>query len=153
MLSALSKIWPMTGRQKWVKMGEIYSNAFFAISAMSAHASEEGPFCTPPARFIPVFDTPVGFDHSSSRIGVRKWLPIFDNVLAASPVTDRGWIYQKRLLAPATLHFGLGQMFWECKSRDLQTCAISCQAMESKCRSWSQHAALCNGERETLEEI
>lgn len=29
-----------------------------------------------------------------------------------SPLASRGWIVQKRALAPRTLHFGLSQIYW-----------------------------------------
>jgi hypothetical protein len=34
----------------------------------------------------------------------------------ASPLLDRAWVFQERLLAPRTLHFGSSEMTWECNS-------------------------------------
>ena len=35
--------------------------------------------------------------------------------LAAEPLSSRGWVLQERLLAPRTLHYSEGQMYWECQ--------------------------------------
>lgn len=33
-----------------------------------------------------------------------------------SPLADRAWVLQERLLAPRKLHFGVSQIFWECRT-------------------------------------
>lgn len=45
----------------------------------------------------------------------------YDNV-EARPLCGRGWVFQERILAPRTLHFGKHQIFWEC--RELHCCEL-----------------------------
>ncbi|KAK7975374.1 hypothetical protein PG989_013837 [Apiospora arundinis] len=35
--------------------------------------------------------------------------------LEFTPLSDRGWIYQERILSPRTLHFTPAQLVWECR--------------------------------------
>ena len=37
----------------------------------------------------------------------------------AEPLTTRAWTLQERLLTPRSLHFGKGQMYWECSQSSL----------------------------------
>jgi hypothetical protein len=41
-----------------------------------------------------------------------------------SPLLDRAWVFQERLLAPRTLHFGSSEMIWECNS------SLACECTE-----------------------
>jgi hypothetical protein len=43
------------------------------------------------------------------------------------PLFQRGWAYQERLLAPRILHFGLGELLWECS----QISECQCGALTS----------------------
>jgi Heterokaryon incompatibility protein (HET) len=45
------------------------------------------------------------------RIGL--WSP-WASMLAHSPLAQRGWAFQERILPPRTLHFADGQVYWEC---------------------------------------
>jgi hypothetical protein len=38
-----------------------------------------------------------------------------------SPLSTRGWVFQERILSPRTLHFGMAEVGWECRS------LISCE--------------------------
>ncbi|KAL3423937.1 hypothetical protein PVAG01_05684 [Phlyctema vagabunda] len=40
--------------------------------------------------------------------------------ISATPLLQRGWVFQERLLSPRTIHFGEGELVWEC--RDLILC-------------------------------
>lgn len=41
-----------------------------------------------------------------------------------SPLNDRGWTLQERLLAPRVLHFGTSEMAWECAEKIACECQI-----------------------------
>lgn len=41
---------------------------------------------------------------------------IYDTCLFRTPLAERAWVLQERLLAPRTLHFNSKQIFWECNS-------------------------------------
>ena len=38
-----------------------------------------------------------------------------------SPLSTRGWVFQERILSPRTIHFGMAEVGWECRSM------ISCE--------------------------
>ena len=42
--------------------------------------------------------------------------------ISDSPLGRRAWVVQERLLAPRVLHFGRGQLFWECNA--LKACEL-----------------------------
>lgn len=41
---------------------------------------------------------------------------MFQQDVASCPLDRRGWCMQERLLAPAILHYGAQQLFWECRA-------------------------------------
>ncbi|KAF8541977.1 heterokaryon incompatibility protein-domain-containing protein [Trichophaea hybrida] len=45
---------------------------------------------------------------------------IWENNITQSPLYDRGWVLQERILSPRVLHFTGQQVFWECL--ELQAC-------------------------------
>ena len=111
------------------KMCTVFENSSFTISALRAHDS-------------PVFEN-TAFQVSSVRVGngsdgllnkrdmnklitihlaaggviaIRPTPPDFIEATGNSPMNNRGWILQERLLSRALLHFGHRQMYWECCS-------------------------------------
>jgi hypothetical protein len=46
----------------------------------------------------------------------------WSNSLLDTPLHNRGWVLQERLLSPRTIHFGQEQIFWECR------CEMACEA-------------------------
>jgi len=42
---------------------------------------------------------------------------IFQSDVLDSPLSNRGWILQERVLSPRILHFGKTQLFWECRAK------------------------------------
>jgi hypothetical protein len=47
-------------------------------------------------------------------VGEDMW----ENSVARTPLTKRGWVLQERLLSPRSLHFSSRQLFWECRTLD-----------------------------------
>jgi hypothetical protein len=102
----------------WAKegdiMGAIYKNSFLTISATTARNSTEGFLHCRIPRFMPILA-----DHQSEspylnyRLVFRPWLLSWPQSVDSE---SRAWVLQERLLPPRTLHFGLEQMFWECRS-------------------------------------
>lgn len=101
-------------RRDWddeaVKMCDIYQNSLFCLSALDSQNSSTGILKkadTEHATFT--------VDHGDPpRLGVRIAPPTFAQAIALSPLTQRAWCLQERMLAPAILHFSQSQMFWEC---------------------------------------
>lgn len=99
-----------------VLMQRIYENAWCSIAATKAKNSSEGLFS---AR-EPVSVRPVVVHtswHSIQSEPYALWdLGILDSHIDETPLMRRGWVVQERILAPRILHFGQGQILWECCS-------------------------------------
>lgn len=100
--------------QDWYResatMCAVYENALFSISALSATGSQSGMLVdrSVDQRMISV----VGI----GTLGVRPKLDSLETALHKSKLESRAWCMQERILAPAILHVGPQQLFWECRS-------------------------------------
>jgi hypothetical protein len=121
------------------KMADIYSNSFLNIAATSSMTNAGSCFCHRKFHYEDPTDTvqlrtrlvgqsvDILDEHDSPSMGlcvrVAHWLG-HQHVAGskemlrceASPLLDRAWVFQERLLAPRTLHFGSSEMLWECNS-------------------------------------
>jgi len=114
------------------RMGDIYANAFFTISAMTGSNSRAGLFSKSSYGNAPVkafyFPTEgpeklqfriqetlphrgMYFDDSNS---YSSWSGDYDRDLF--PLLRRAWVYQERLLSRRIVHFTPHELVWECKS-------------------------------------
>ncbi|KAI0687806.1 heterokaryon incompatibility protein-domain-containing protein, partial [Cerioporus squamosus] len=93
-------------RAEAAKMAAIYSGAAIVVSAMDSASSTAG--ILRPGRV-----SSVRLDETHM---VQKNLPLFQQDVASCPLNRRGWCMQERLLAPAILHYGAQQLFWECRA-------------------------------------
>jgi hypothetical protein len=48
----------------------------------------------------------------------EEWLTCVGKGILQSPLNQRVWVIQERLLFPRILHFGENQLFWECSERE-----------------------------------
>lgn len=92
------------------RMSSVYSNAVVTISSLSSNGSTEG--------FLRWRDQPRVV--LSDRFAAHRTLPGFEEAMSQSILSSRGWCLQERLLAPALLHFGSDQMYWECRTATWQ---------------------------------
>ncbi|KAF6837106.1 heterokaryon incompatibility protein [Colletotrichum plurivorum] len=88
------------------QMASVFNNAAITISALNSDCSTKG-FLGP--RDQPRVVLGPGF-------AAHCRLPGIGVAVLDSPLNNRGWCLQERLLAPALLHFGGGQMYWECRT-------------------------------------
>jgi hypothetical protein len=103
-----------------VKMGSVYRNADLTIAALGAAESSEGCFmqrnplcfrdCKVPGTDFVISNTVDGYQREHHVVGP-----------AASPLQTRAWVIQEQLMAPRTLFFGSGGLYWQC---------IECEADE-----------------------
>lgn len=97
------------------QMSEIYANCILNLSADRASTVKEG-FLGPrtwPA-ILPVFDDGVSDLSTPQPKCVITFQNVTDMALATEPLGSRAWVFSERILSPRTLHFGSGEMFWEC---------------------------------------
>ncbi|KAK4503575.1 hypothetical protein PRZ48_004490 [Zasmidium cellare] len=96
-------------RRESANMCSIYENAAFSISALAATDSSTGFLHN---RDIDQCIVTVG----DVTFGVRPQLQSIDEALRESKLESRAWCLQERILAPAVLHVGAQQLFWECRA-------------------------------------
>ncbi|KAF4633390.1 hypothetical protein G7Y89_g4731 [Cudoniella acicularis] len=100
-------------KEDWEKqaaaMNEIYSNCTLNISADHAANADEGCFVN---RDVELLNS-VYFKKKN-----RDCVFVDGDVnaqLFRTPLGQRGWVVQERLLSPRVLHFGRDQIYWECQ--------------------------------------
>ena len=120
------------------KMGAIYSTSFLTVAADSSTDCHGGCFNTRSvSQDLASDNTPFELVTSASNgresrlslwtpiRGARKFaLPDLDE----SPLSERGWCCQERILSPRILHFTRSQLFWECRE---------CLLAEDNLRPWA----------------
>ncbi|KAI1125357.1 heterokaryon incompatibility protein-domain-containing protein [Nemania abortiva] len=112
-----------------VKMGSIYQNSVLTISANLKGDSSGGCFnrrSVPhdllpmkmrekiKVRSIEITTTQPGRQQSSLLFHYERQSSD-PAPLRASPLENRGWIFQERVLSPRTIHFTPSQAVWECR--------------------------------------
>jgi hypothetical protein len=104
-------------------MDKVYSNKFLNISATGAKDSSQGLF-THRNGELEVLPTIFSCPASSGWFPASKDVIVVDSNLFHREINDsvlnsRGWVFQERWLSPRLLHFGIGQIFWECRQKFL----------------------------------
>lgn len=88
------------------KMASIYAGCAVMISALEAKSSSAGILGNER-------DVCVSFGEDFI---IQNHLEGFESYVDKCPLSRRGWCLQERLLAPAILHFGKQQIYWECRT-------------------------------------
>ncbi|KFY40316.1 hypothetical protein V494_03573 [Pseudogymnoascus sp. VKM F-4513 (FW-928)] len=99
-------------RSESALMSSIYGGSTITIAATGATDGTKGCFLKPPGFISKVhvkLTTGDVWDIAPSK---------FYNSVVRSPLGDRAWAVQERLLSPRTLHFSKTDLFWECRHRD-----------------------------------
>ena len=98
------------------KMADVYGNAYCTIAATGSHGDQEGVF-------IPRAEQDVcnlKYGESNTKILVTS---IEDDISALkelhsdSPLSNRAWTLQEKLLSRRIIHFTRSRAIWECRTR------------------------------------
>lgn len=108
----------------WAKeaaqMSSIYGGSYLNIAATSAVDGSKG-FLSNEYSCNSGFRARISTSHGdTSCICVPSNL--YRDSISSSPLAQRGWVVQERLLAPRTVHFTSRQVFWECNG------CVACEA-------------------------
>jgi hypothetical protein len=120
------------------KMGYIYSNSYVTIAADSGKDSGSGCFNEQSTSQELAFDS-MPFELTTTTSGGEKssvflWDPSRGSrrptppEIDGSPLSERGWVCQERILSARILHYTKSQLFWECRQ---------CLLAEDGLRPWS----------------
>lgn len=97
-----------------VKMSQIYSRAYInlaAVASIDVHGGlfrERSPFSLNP--FDLKIKWPGYFEGSLCCVPEDPWVPAIQH----SPLCDRAWTFQEKLLSARTVYFAEDQLYWEC---------------------------------------
>ncbi|KAL9562332.1 hypothetical protein ACKAV7_013415 [Fusarium commune] len=96
-----------------LQMHQVYANSACTISATASEGPDEGLF-----RSRTVQETLIGHIKVQFADGKPRRFDVWDQHhmqrLTQGPLTDRGWVFQERILSPRVLHFTKTQAVWEC---------------------------------------
>lgn len=112
-------------------MATIYRNSYITIAASICWHSHESMF---PLSNEMSFLGPSG---DSFSLQIRRRV----DHCAKLPLMKRGWFFQERLLSPRVLHFGAGELIWECM--EITTC--ECKNINPEVIFWHGKARLHGG--------
>lgn len=102
-------------RQEAPTMNQVYRNAFLTIGAMASSDAHGGLFRDRDPDMMG--SCPITIRTETD--GVMECLlvksDIWESHVKQAPLSQRAWVVQERLLAPRSLYFGQGQLFWECR--------------------------------------
>jgi hypothetical protein len=105
-------------REDWIReaptMRHVYGFAIINIVAGHSNGPEDGLF--PPRDLSSVESVIIGSkwdDHPETNYLLWDESALQDDFESA-PLTQRGWVFQERLLAPRILQFGKRQVYWRC---------------------------------------
>lgn len=105
-------------RQETATMGKVYKNALCNIAATGASDSSIGcfwdrnPLLAQPCKIEFQWDLPL--KGSFYCVDASLW----PKNIGEAPLNRRAWVTQERMLSPRILHFGMQQMFWECRAME-----------------------------------
>lgn len=120
-------------REQSALMANIYENAYVTLCATTSSGDDSGCYSTTPLLWQPQKVRIRKRDGIEYNVYIRRgiydqhippWANARAEVFAGHfPLMTRGWCYQERLLSQCLVHFGLGELMWECA--ELSDCACS----------------------------
>ena len=107
----------------WLKealmMHKVYENAFCNLSATGAADSSQGLFFDRRPEQSQPAEVTLTLSHFDPSASAHGYLMVEEGAasrqLESTPLQERGWVFQERLLARRNLHFCCDQLIWECK--------------------------------------
>jgi hypothetical protein len=99
-------------------MGDVYGHSYLTIAARGAANAEIGCFI-PREEELPTCCLEYCNGSIKGQMYVRD--PAFQTErIDQSPLDERGWVFQERILSPRILYYGSQQLYWECTSTTIR---------------------------------
>jgi hypothetical protein len=126
MTNAFVHIFPcQDDEEEWkteaARMADVYGGCVFTISALCSANTTEGFLRNRAFGRFAVGDITISYGtwQDSLKLLVRKEPRSLRKEFEYSPLNERAWPLQERILAPAVLHWGRDQLLWECNTSHL----------------------------------
>lgn len=104
-------------RREAPTMNKVYRNAFLTLGAMASPDAYGGLFRNRDPDMVSTCPITI----STETEGVMNCLvvksDIWESNVKQAPLSQRAWVVQERILAPRSLYFCEGQLFWECREQ------------------------------------
>lgn len=94
-------------------MGAIYQGSVCTIAATAASNSQEGCFRERPPWLVQHCIVHIDLEGLFLGDYILEFPTYWDGILKGSPLFQRAWVLQERVLSPRFLHFGKTQLIWE----------------------------------------
>lgn len=126
--------------QEAAQMANIYKRSYVTIAAEGSPDSHQGILRDRHFDFGPIalpFQSKV--HNIRTTMFIRPALDDWETSMSdpKSKLCSRAWVLQESLLAPRTIHYGLQQMLWECRSRSLAEGDMTPIAPSTREKNWS----------------
>jgi hypothetical protein len=122
------------------QMADIYKNSYVTIAAESSPDSHQGILIERKFDFSPIEVPFISKRHNiQTTMFIRPALDDWETSMSEpkSKLCSRAWVLQESLLAPRTIHYGMQQMLWECRSHSLAEGDMTPIAPSTQEKSWS----------------
>jgi len=99
------------------KMSDVYGHSTLNLIAAHARDGRDGCFSRRDVRSVRPCQVPNPFrpvSNESFIVYPMRMDKIYDEQVRNSPIYQRAWILQERLLSPRSVYFGKKQIFWAC---------------------------------------
>ena len=116
------------------KMASIYRNSYLTICATQAPSDDYGLWPSLPVSTL--HKVTIQKEEKSYEIWFREdqvayavhlramhIIPVWECVRVLSPIATRSWTFQEQILSPRVLHFGNGELLWECMEGSTCECS------------------------------
>ncbi len=115
----------------WLKeaalMGQYYRDCGVNISALSAHGGGDGFLHPRPPISVVQFQAGLNLRRSQS-----PWSEVFQQ----SPLSQRAWVLQERLVSPRIIHFSDRELFWECLTISARESNLQVYTQQGQSTEW-----------------
>ena len=122
------------------QMADIYKNSYVTIAAESSPDSHHGILNERHSGFCSIEVPFISKRHNiQTTMFIRPALDDWEISMSEpkSKLCSRAWVLQESLLAPRTIHYGIQQILWECRSHSLAEGDMTPIAPSTREKSWS----------------
>ncbi|KAG8168216.1 hypothetical protein KVR01_003905 [Diaporthe batatas] len=103
-------------RREAPTMNQVYRNAFLTIGAMASSDAHGGLFRRRDPEMMGSTIT-INTEEDGVMTCLLVKSDIWESHVKEAPLSQRAWVVQERMLAPRSLYFCEGQLFWECREQ------------------------------------